>query len=461
MFNASKTSEASPKQQPTLQPNLTMSQVSVLEQATLAADQANWSLLLEYLQQLLTKEDKTKNELNKLPDNQQNQLLNWALKILEQGDFQERWEIAKIFPNFGTSSLEPLIEIIENEDTDPELSWFAGRIIGEFNSPQVINVLVNLLKTSQNEELNAMAANALGNMGMPAIEALINLISDQDSRLFAVQALTQIRHPQIIEPLLNIAKDTDPKIRTIAISALYTFHDIRAVPVLVEALNDTAASVRKEATTGIGLCADLVGAEKSVNLLKNRLWDFNIEVCKEAASALARIKTPAAAAALFYILQSPSTPEILQIEIIRSLGWIATPEAVEYLAQTLTLQTQNFPHKTTITKEIISILARIQNPNLSHRISQILTQTLNTNSPLIQTSTIKASIALALGQLKHKPSLETLINLIADNDENVRLHALAALKQIAGSSTIQNLEILTEKPFNPALHQQITLALQE
>lgn len=438
-----------------------MSQVSVLAQATLAADQANWSLLLEYLQQLLGKEDKTKNELNKLPNNQQKQLLNWALEILEKGDFQERWEIAKIFPYFGTTAVEPLIEIIENEESDTELCWFAGRIIGEFNSPQVINVLVNLLKTSQNEELNAMAANALGNMGMPAIEVLSNLLSDPESRLFAVRSLTQIRHPQIIKPLLNIVKDPHPEVRTIAIEALYTFHDLRVVPVLVEALNDTAASVRKEATIGIGLCADLVGLEKSVNLLKNRLWDFNIDVCKEAASALARIKTPAAAAALYYILQSPSTPEILEIEIVRSFGWMATPEAIEYLGEALAFQTQIYPHQITIAKEIISVLGRIQNSNQSHRISQILTQAFKSNSPLIQNSTIKGTIALALGQLKDKHSLETLIDLVADTDEIVRLHALAALKQIAAPTTIQNLEILADKPFNQALHQQITLALQQ
>jgi HEAT repeat protein len=140
---------------------------------------------------------------------------------------------------------------------------------------------------------------------------------------------------------------------------------------------------------------------------------------------------------------------------------MATPEAVEYLAETLIFQTQTSLHQATVTKEIIAVLGRIQKPNLSNRISQILSQTLNSNSTLIQTSTIKGEIALALGQLKNKHALETLINLVADNDESVRLHAIAALKQIAAPSTMQNLEILTQKPLNPALHQQITLALQE
>ncbi|MCT7951151.1 HEAT repeat domain-containing protein [Ancylothrix sp. C2] len=438
-----------------------MSQVSVLEQATIAADQANWSLLLHYLQQLLGKENSSQNELNKLQDQQHNQLLNWAVKILEEGDFQERWEIAKIFPIFETNALETLIEIIEDEDSDTELRWFAGRILAEFNCPVVIETLVNLLRTSEDEELKAMAANALGNMGSPAIEALTDLLSDEDSRLFAVRALTQIRQPQIIQPLLNIVKDPHPHIRSLAIEALYSFHDIRCLPALIEALNDTAGIVRKEATIGIGLCADLIPTEESVNLLKNRLWDFNLDVCREAAAALARVKTPAAAAALFEILKSPSTPEILQIEIVRSLGWMATPEAVDYLAETLALQTQTFLPQATLTKEIIAVLGRIQNPNLSQRLAEILSQTLDSKSALIQNPSIKGTIALALGQLKNKETLESIIHLLADSDETVRLHAIAALKQIASPSTKQNLELLTHKPLNANLHQGIKLALEK
>ena len=438
-----------------------MLQDCLLEQATLAADQANWSLLLQYLPQLLGKENPTQNKLNNLTENHQQNLLNWALQILENGDFQERWEIAKIIPNFGTSSLEPLIEIIQDEDCDTELRWFAGRILAEFNCPQVIETLVNVLKTSQEAELNAMAANALANMGTEAIEALTGLLSDEESRLFAVKSLTQIRHPQIIEPLLKIVKDPHPDIRSLAIEALYSFHDISSIPVLIEALNDPSAIVRKEATIGIGLCLDLITPEESVKLLKNRLWDFNLDVCREAASALAKIKTPAAAEALFDILKSPSTPEILQIEIVRSLGWMATPEALEYLAQTLFSETQKTSCQPTLTKEIIAVLGRIQNPNLSPQIAKILSQTLHSKSPLLQNSTIKSTLALALGQLKNKNALQSIINLLSDSDESVRLHAIAAIKQIIGPSTTKTLELLTQKPLNPAFHQEIILALQE
>ncbi|HEY9807854.1 MAG TPA: HEAT repeat domain-containing protein [Halomicronema sp.] len=438
-----------------------MLQDCLLEQATLAADQANWSLLLQYLPQLLAKENPTQNKLNNLTENHQQNLLNWALQILENGDFQERWEIAKIIPNFGTNSLETLIEIIQDEDCDTELRWFASRILAEFNCPQVIETLVNVLKTSQEAELNAMAANALANMGTEAIEALTGLLSDEESRLFAVKSLTQIRHPQIIEPLLKIVKDPHPDIRSLAIEALYSFHDISSIPVLIEALNDPSAIVRKEATIGIGLCLDLITPEESVKLLKNRLWDFNLDVCREAASALAKIKTPAAAEALFDILKSPSTPEILQIEIVRSLGWMATPEALEYLAQTLFSETQKTSCQPTLTKEIIAVLGRIQNPNLSPQIAKTLSQTLHSKSPLLQNSTIKSTLALALGQLKNKNALQSIINLLSDSDESVRLHAIAAIKQIIGPSTTKTLELLTQKPLNPAFHQEIILALQE
>src|SRR3712207_8445144 len=49
------------------------------------------------------------------------QVLNLALDVLDAGDFQERWEVAKVFPKLGAIAIAPLLEILEDEDADLEL----------------------------------------------------------------------------------------------------------------------------------------------------------------------------------------------------------------------------------------------------------------------------------------------------------------------------------------------------
>jgi HEAT repeat protein len=91
-----------------------------------------------------------------LSDTDLEQVLNLALDVLYAGDFQERWEVAKVFPKLGAIAIAPLIEILEDEEADLELRWFAARILGGFNDPTVITTLVELLKTSEDEDLAAM-----------------------------------------------------------------------------------------------------------------------------------------------------------------------------------------------------------------------------------------------------------------------------------------------------------------
>ena len=103
----------------------------VLEQAAAAAQQANWSLVSQYLQQLPLGKNTTDSEAESAPlnDTDLEQVLNLALEVLNVGDFQERWEVAKMFPKLGESAIEPLIESLEDEDAELELRWFTGSIL--------------------------------------------------------------------------------------------------------------------------------------------------------------------------------------------------------------------------------------------------------------------------------------------------------------------------------------------
>ena len=428
----------------------------LLEQATAAAHQGNWSLLNQCLQHLPLGKNATDGDAESAALNETDleQVLNLALEVLDAGDFRERWEVAKLFPKLGERAISPLIEILEDDETEMEARWFAGRILAEFNHPTVVITLVNLLKTAEDEDLAAMAANALSSLGNSAVEALTGLLADPQTRLLGTTALSQIRRPEIIEPLLSVVHDSQVAVRSTAIEALSSFHDSRIPPVLLEALEDGAAMVRKEAVTGLGLRSDLWAELDLLNRLKPLLYDFNQDVCQQAAIALGRLSSDEAAEALFEVIQSPATPVPLQIDFIRALGWVETSKALDYLQQVLANVSVEGVH------EIIKVLGRVEQPELKIRASQILLDFFHSEHPAAPSIPVRQALTQAWGHLGEQSTMDALLELLADPTDSVRLHAIAALKNFPTAH--QQLEQLAiDENLSPALKQGIAIALAE
>ncbi len=426
---------------------------NILEQAQAAADRQNWPELVECLQQV------TANDSQPPEQHILDQAVSLAIQALEWGDFQDRWEIAKVLPNLGNGAIAPLIAVLEDEDADTEPRWFAARILGKYARPEVIQALVKLVKNSDGE-LSQIAAQTLGNFGPTAIESLATLLLQEDSRQFATAALAQIRHADIIAPLLSVVGDSKVGVRLAAIDALSSFCDSRIPPVLIEALKDPATSVRKEAVRALGVRAYLDGEFDLVDLLKPLLWDIRLEVCQSAAIALGRLKTDAAAYSLFELLRSSTTPVELQVETVRALSWMETATALAYLQQTLIAEFDNTNFL--ICQEIVTVLGRWSKPELKATSAEIMIDFLASNHPGVESLKIKQSIALGLGQLGDIRALDVLIKLLADPDNSVRLHSLSAIKQLDGGEGRQKLESLVKQDnLEQGLKEGIAIALQE
>jgi HEAT repeat protein len=389
----------------------------LLLQAQSAENTADWSSLIHYLQQLILqdglKDPRLVQEVGDL-----------ALSVLLMGDFQQRWEIAKVFTRLGEVTIPALIEILEDEDTDEELCWYTVRILGELKNPKAIASVIELLKHQKNEELASTAAAALGQMGKEAIAALSELLLQENTRLLAVRSLSYIRCKETIPPLLSVVEDPEVTIRAAVIEALSSFHNEQVAPILLAALNDVSAIVRKEAVTGLGFRADLCQQLDLVAKLQPSLYDLNLEVCCAAAVALSRMQTDKSAQYLFKVLISPHTPLKLQIEAIRALGWLSTPTGLEYLQQAF------YQHcSPTLWQEIVTVLGRVQAP-ITAQASEILLKILELNHPAIEIPSIKSAIALSLGQLGCLCAIKPLTKLSVDQNTTVKLHAIAALKNL-------------------------------
>ncbi len=444
-----------------------------LLQAQRAAHVEDWARVIQWLQRSLPHLIQQASAVH-LPDAPQaasfvQEWLRLLLEVLVSGEFQDRWEIAKLCAKLASEdAFNPaeitaaLMDWLQDSEAEFELRWFAARILGEFRTPAVLESLIRLMQTAPQPELVETTAIALSGFGTMAIAPLTALLEQEQTRLLAVKTLAQIRNTATLVPLLQVVQDPDSTIRAIAIEALGSFHDARVPPVLIEGLRDRSSQVRRAAVVGLSFRADLLPTYDLVSLLQPLLWDIDDSVCVQTAIALGRLGNDAAATALSEVLCAPFTPNDLRLEVIRALGWIQSPLALQGLCQFFSLSLDQNPVSPRVYQEALVALGRLESPALQQTALKFLVNLLQSHHPAIEPTANKQAIALTLGQLGHRAAIDPLIELLADANPGVRFHAIAALQQIDAHLAHQKLAAIAQASNYPAtLKAGVAIALQE
>jgi hypothetical protein len=82
-----------------------------LAQATQALREEDFSLAYDEIQRYLQEETEGRKKGIEMEA-----VLPIALRILEQGDFQARWDMAKVLLKLGDRVIDSLITVLENEE---------------------------------------------------------------------------------------------------------------------------------------------------------------------------------------------------------------------------------------------------------------------------------------------------------------------------------------------------------
>jgi HEAT repeat protein len=376
--------------------------------AKAAADNGNLSIAIDLLQHISI-DQIAHNEL----------VLDIALQVLIQGDFDQQWEIAKIISKLGDIAIQPLLDLLNDNDIDLEDRWVVARILGDFHQPQVVTALIELIQQQEDLELTEIATSALTKIGVPAISALTDLLATPD-RHVAIATLAQIRHSRTIEPLIQVIDDADPQLRSLVVEALGSFHDPRIPPLLLAKLTDLNANVRKAAVTALCLRSDLAAELDLSQQLRPLLFDLNLAVCQATALGLARLPDLQNIEVLTAVLLSPQTPIELQSSVILALGWIGTKPTIDSLIAALPQAA------TSLAPEIVIAIGKTERDRVYA--SQILVHYLQTAVP--SAAIIKQEIAMALGNLGNPDIVQDLSQLLNDPDDRVKLYAINAISKL-------------------------------
>lgn len=410
-----------------IKPETTSNQSSlvkaILVQGFEDTQRKNWLGVSNQLQQLPQTKAKGSGKQFLLSSEDWDLAFEISLKMLMEGDFQHKWEITKLFPLLGNQIVVPLNSLALDQTVESEVRWFICQILGSFPQQSVVLTLVQLLQQSTDRELIEIAGKTLIKIGDRSIKALIELLSQPEHALLAVQSLSYIRTAETIAPLLEVAQHEDAKLRAIAINALGSFHDRRVTPVLIAGLQDRASQVRKEAAIALGFRCDLCTEIDLVKHLQPLLYDLNLEVCRQAVVSLGRMHQPQAATTLFEVLQGETTPISLKLDIVKALGWSKLGEGIVYLEKALVNSSE------LIIQEIIIVLGRINTPELKHQATQVLINYWQSQEQL--SPNIRQIFATSLGELGDSIAQPVLEQLASDSDRKVQLHGIAALKKLS------------------------------
>ncbi len=96
---------------------------------------------------------------------------------------------------------------------------------------------------------------------------------------------------------------------------------------ILDALQDPAIEVRREAIKASSYLGQNYPQADLVNYLQPLLFNIHLEICQETAIAIGRIGTATSAKALNPLLQSSLTPDSLKLTVVRALGWIEDEES--------------------------------------------------------------------------------------------------------------------------------------
>ena len=132
---------------------------NLLEQAKIAVQRQNWSLVNYYLKQFIL-ESRSDKATSTFPKNNADldEVIDLGIEVLQNGDFQEKWDIDKLFKQIGKPAIAPLIEIIKDREIDLEQRWFVTKILAEFNSEEVLETMGNIIVSSEPVDLQEIAA---------------------------------------------------------------------------------------------------------------------------------------------------------------------------------------------------------------------------------------------------------------------------------------------------------------
>ncbi|RZB32933.1 MAG: hypothetical protein AEth_00279 [Candidatus Argoarchaeum ethanivorans] len=240
-------------------------------------------------------------------------------------------------PRLGETVIEPLMLFIRSDSPDQDE---AIRTLGKIRDGRAVKYFILLLNYNQYDVRDA-AAEALGEIGNEkAVEPLIQALkkyhpfgSRLESRYEISEALGKIGKPAV-EPLIQVIKNKNIGfgVRNGAAFALGKIGNEKAVEPLIQVLIDESDrhNVRREVVLALGEIGNEKAVEPLIQVLRGR-YDFYKDIRNSAAIALGKIGNEKAVEPLIQVLIDESDRHNVRSAVACALAKIGDERAVKPL----------------------------------------------------------------------------------------------------------------------------------
>jgi HEAT repeat protein len=215
--------------------------------------------------------------------------------VLSSADAKTRISAVEALARVGSHlGLDAVEFALTDEERDIQLSAVRalGRLRTEAGLPAGGDRLIELTRQSNDPELIAAAARALGDASDPRARASLTPLAHSKVPLVAVAAietLGRIQDPHRIDTLLSAAKHSEAEVVKAALLALLGVREPEVLPCLGASLAHEAWDVRRLAAD----CLGRFGGDTAAELLRGRLAGEDEPLVRDAISrALSEIEAP-------------------------------------------------------------------------------------------------------------------------------------------------------------------------
>ena len=171
------------------------------------------------------------------------------LNDLTSGDETRAEDVVAELLGLGEEAIPALLELTESNDADKR--WWALRILAQSPHSQT-EWLVPFLNDPAADVRQCAALGLSIRPDESAIEPLIHALSDQDTLVsnLAVKALVKIGKAAV-PSLIEAVKNAPQSARILALRALVEIRDHRAIPIMMQVMNEDSALLQHWAKEGL------------------------------------------------------------------------------------------------------------------------------------------------------------------------------------------------------------------
>jgi HEAT repeat protein len=127
--------------------------------------------------------------------------------------------------------------------------------------PNLVEQVIDVYRASKADDprVRQYLTLVLGKLGdRRAVPVLVDALNDPvvETRIYALIAIAELQDPSAVPAVIAATKDDDKDVRKTAVYALGALGDPRSLPILEQSLNDPAADIRYNAALGLARAGD-------------------------------------------------------------------------------------------------------------------------------------------------------------------------------------------------------------